>query len=91
MAKLVKITKLTMVYVDKYSFHGGAQHCSANFLYKRENEKMGNTQNHYTTNGMVVFKAALLPVVRQNHIINLITFIKLVNYGEKSPVINLID
>ena len=81
MAKLVKITKLTMVYVDKYSFHGGHNIVALTFFTK-ERMKNGNTPNHYTTNGMVVFKAALLPVVGQNHIINLITFIKLVNYGE---------
>ena len=41
MAKLVKITKLTMVYVDKYSFHGGHNIVALTFFTKERMKKWG--------------------------------------------------
>ena len=50
-----------------------------NFLYKTESAKMGNTPNHYTTNGVVV-KAALLLVTGKKHMINFI-YVKAVDFN----------
>jgi hypothetical protein len=52
MAKLVKITKLTMVYVDKYSFHGGHNIVALTFFTKERMKKWEHPEPlHHKWNG----------------------------------------